>query len=196
MKNQNDRGVMENRILPRFPRQFESLSVLANPGQTGRQLFYLCGRLLDKPLNLISRIDEEIDRVIGKSLYFVTILQDDDFYGLRIATRGRVAAGIDQPFQIGSRYGFISKVPVASPASDKFDELPRLEMGVSIGFRKIRHVHFAMDDRPGFAQRYTVPADIAVVFICLGDDFTIYFAEYAWAPEHTDPAVITSCFID
>jgi hypothetical protein len=53
-----------------------------------------------------------------------------------------------------------------------------------------------VDYRPGFAQRYAVPADVAVVHVGRGDNYSIHFAENTGASKEAEAAAIALRLVD
>jgi hypothetical protein len=70
------------------------------------------------------------------------------------------------------------------------DKLFRLKISILIDSRKVHHVHFTVGNRPGFAQRYAVPADVTVACVRGGDNCAIHFAENTGASKEAEAAAV------
>jgi hypothetical protein len=87
-------------------------------------------------------------------------------------------------------------VPVTSPVPQELNEFSRFEVGLLIDDREVLHIHFAVDDRLGFTQRYAMPTNVAVAYIRPGNDFAVHLAVNAGAAENAEAAAVTFRFVD
>ena len=85
---------------------------------------------------------------------------------------------------------------MASPVPQELDELLRRKIGILRDGRKVHHVHLTVGNRPGFAQRYAVPADVTVIRVGRGDNYATYFAENTGASKEAEAAAIALRLVD
>jgi hypothetical protein len=97
---------------------------------------------------------------------------------------------------MSARHFSFFEMPVASPLSNKVNELIRVEIELAINGKEVVHVHLVMNDGTSGAERNAVTAEIAVLLSGIDAHLLALHGKTSDASDRTQSAVVALVAID